>query len=183
MATLHTTTSISTRSVGDTLPVADWNNAVGILNGANPAGAAYLTTTITLSPASTTVIIGFNGGSTAAQLTSGFLVGGMTLVNSGTNNCCLIAPVAGYYLVAAQVGGAMSAPGYTTCYITKNQTAVAGGARTYVAATGSNGYVGATGLISCAAGDAIGFEIAGSVNVTSVIAGAGSTYLHAALIS
>lgn len=182
MATLHTTTSISTRSVGDTLPVADWNNAVGILNGANPAGAAYLTTTIS-SLASTTIIIGFNGGSTAAQLTSGFLVGGMTLVNSGTNNCCLIAPVAGYYLVAAQVGGAMSAAGYTTCYITKNQTAVAGGARTYVAATGSNGYVGATGLISCAAGDAIGFEIAGSVNVTSVIAGAGSTYLHAALIS
>jgi hypothetical protein len=184
MATLYNGTTINAHNVGDTIPVGDWNNAAAMLNASNPAGYAYLTSTITATFSSgTTYYIGSTSPINTASMTASFLVGGMTLTNTGTNNCCLIAPVAGYYQVNVQVSGAATSAGYVQVYIAKNQSTVSGGARTYVAATGSNGLVGAAGIIQCAASDAIGIAVVGSAGLTAVGSGATTTYVSASLVS
>lgn len=176
MATLYNGTTINTHSVGDTLPVADWNAAAAMLNASNPAAKVWLTSVTAQSGASGT----FGSTIGSGGFTVGFTRGGMTASTSAV----ITIPVAGVYLLSASWGSnaATSSGGsLVQCQIAVNGTAVGTG---YGAASTSM-YIGATvsTLHLCAASDTVTFTYYNNASSVSFTAGEAGSSLSAMLIS
>ena len=176
MATLYNGTTVNTHNVGDTIPVADWNNAAAILNASNPAAKVWLTSVTAQSGASGT----FGSTIGSGGFTVGFQRGGMTASTSAV----ITIPVAGVYLLSASWGSntaTTSGGSLVQCQVLVNGTGVGSG----FGAASTSMYVGAsaTTLHLCNAGDLITFSYYCNTSTVSFTAGEGGSSLSAMLIS
>ena len=177
MATLYNATTVNTHSVGDTLPVADWNNAATILNSSNPSAKVWLT-----SSTGQSVSQGIFGSAIAAGgFTIGYQKGGMT----ATSSAVITVPVTGIYLINAgwNLNAAAAGSGnINIIYLLVNGSSVAQSTGTGV----SGDYLGVncTTMHACSATNTIQFEYyvnAGSTNTFQN--GESGCWLSVALIS
>lgn len=177
MATLYNATTVNTHSVGDTLPVADWNNAATILNSSNPSAKVWLTSNTGQSVTNGT----FGSTIAAGGFTIGYQKGGMT----ATSSAVITVPVTGIYLINAGWNTTAGAAGSGTLQnitVNVNGTSVAEGRSTGV----STDYIGCnvTTMHACAATNTITFSYyvnAGSTN--TFVNGEAGCWLSVALIS
>ena len=177
MATLYNATTVNTHSVGDTLPVADWNNAATILNSSNPSAKVWLTSNTGQSVTNGT----FGSTIAAGGFTIGYQKGGMT----ATSSAVITVPVTGIYLINAGWNTTAGAAGSGTLQnitVNVNGTSVAEGRNTGV----STDYIGCnvTTMHACAATNTITFSYyvnAGSTN--TFVNGEAGCWLSVALIS
>jgi len=176
VATLYNGTTVNTHNVGDTIPVADWNNAAAILNASNPAAKVWLTSVTAQSGASGT----FGSTIGSGGFTVGFQRGGMTASTSAV----ITIPVAGVYLLSASWGSnaaTTSGGSLVQCQVLVNGASVATG----FGSASTSMYIGATAtsLHLCAAGDLITFSYYNNASTVSFSAGEGGSSLSAMLIS